>query len=616
MREKGISKTIMAAVIVVVLVVAGVGAYFLMKPGPEGEGETVEPATLTTGPHILPTGAVTSPYAQKIEVPPGYEVDHILQPTVISPTDVAIGPDGDIFVTEWGGHRILRVSPDGTVSTYAEVELTEPFLAFNSEGDLFVCEGENLVRISPTGEKSIASDIHASGMAFGPSGDLFVLCDEDIIRFTPEGDRSVFATGGLKGDIAVAPSGEVFIANHTVGKIFKVDRNGTVTTLASGYVLDAFNIGFDNEGNLYSNQDYFCRVSLEDGTLSSPILRAFNVVINWRPFVFDRSGDVIFICPTTNTVVKASLDSKRVISLVEGIGSSHALAVGSSGDLFMGASNSYPINPGKVVRISSDGSISDSATGFTTVHDITFDTSGNMYVSDFDYEGGKGGRLLKVAPDATTSTILSGNYDLHSLAFHPASGDFLAFELNDRRILRITAEGDMRVLPVDFGGEVLIADIALDQQGNLISLVVFEENYETGPVHRGLFRISPDNKVTLLANIDTPLATSEDDVFVGPSGDIFVVGPEEHPVFRMLRITPEGDVSVFARNLPFDTLSLTINQSGDIFFTCSAGLFKIAVNAPTPTPAEGIPIVHVVVGVVATVAAIGLAFALKRRASD
>lgn len=36
-------------------------------------------------------------------------------------------------------------------------------------------------------------------------------------------------------------------------------------------------------------------------------------------------------------------------------------------------------------------------------------------------------------------------------------------------------------------------------------------------------------------------------------------------------------------------------------------------NAPTPTPAEGIPIVHVVVGVIATVAVIGLAFALKRR---
>lgn len=38
MREKGISKTIMAAVIVVALVVAGVGAYFMLKGPEEGEG--------------------------------------------------------------------------------------------------------------------------------------------------------------------------------------------------------------------------------------------------------------------------------------------------------------------------------------------------------------------------------------------------------------------------------------------------------------------------------------------------------------------------------------------------------------------------------------------------
>jgi len=95
-------------------------------------------------------------------------------------------------------------------------------------------------------------------------------------------------------------------------------------------------------------------------------------------------------------------------------------------------------------------------------------------------------------------------------------------------------------------------------------------------VHRGLFRVTPDYEVILLANIDTPLATSEDDVCVGPTGDIFVVGPEEHPLFRMLRITRDGDVSIVARNLPFDTLSVTANRQGDIFFTCGAGLFRIS----------------------------------------
>ena len=117
-----------------------------------------------------------------------------------------------------------------------------------------------------------------------------------------------------------------------------------------------------------------------------------------------------------------------------------------------------------------------------------------------------------------------------------------------------------------------MADLVFDQQGDLIVLATFEDNYFTGPVHRGLYRVNPDYEVSLIANIDTEDATSEDDVFIHPSGDIFVVGPERHPDFRLLRITPEGDVSVVAQKLPFDTLSLAINQDGEVYFTCSTGL--------------------------------------------
>lgn len=297
-------------------------------------------------------------------------------------------------------------------------------------------------------------------------------------------------------------------------------------------------------------------------------------MINSRPFVFDRSGDIVFVGPTSNTVIKASLADKSVHCLVEGIGNSYALAVGPSGDIFMGACNAYPINPGKVVRIHLDGSISDHITGLNMIHDITFDTVGNMYICDFDDKGTS--RLLRVTPDGSISTIFSGGCYILSIVFHPQSGDILAFEQNESRILRISPGGDSLDLEVDFGAQVHNADLAIDQSGNLIVLVIFQEGHDTGPVHRGLFRITPDNKAILITDIDTPLATTEDDIFVHPLGDIFVVGPEEHPNFRLLRITPDGNISVVARKLPFDTLSLTINQEGEIFFTCSAGLFKVS----------------------------------------
>jgi hypothetical protein len=287
-------------------------------------------------------------------------------------------------------------------------------------------------------------------------------------------------------------------------------------------------------------------------------------------------GNVIFINPTTHIIVKVSPQDETVFYLVDAVGNSRALALGPSGNLFIGASGAFPLIPGRVVKITMDSIISDYATGFTTINDIVFDTSGNMYVSDVDYSVNSFGRLLKIDTSGSISTIFSGLYDLSSIVYDPSSGDIIGFETNQRKLVRITSEGDMQLLPVDFGGDELTADIALDQEGNIIVLVIFEENINTGPVHRGLYKVSPTYDVTLITNIDTPMATTEDDMFVHPSGDIFVVTVELHPDFQLLRISPDGDISVILRKLPYDTLSLVINQNGEMFFTCSAGLFKVS----------------------------------------
>jgi len=574
-------------IVTCILVVGLIALISCTTPAPT----TPPPSTPTTPPPSTPTApplpteptqtvtyeeetsAATPPFG--IEIAEGYEIQHILCPELLGPGDVDIGPNGDIFVTEWDGQRIARVGSDGTVSTYVQPDFFIWAMAFNSAGELFSFDGENIVKVSPTGDSNIfVPNIPFGGMAFGPNDELFVLSHGDLIRFTPDGERTVIATGVPGGDMAVSPSGEVFLANGMEGKIFKVDRSGVVTILTRGFVLDAFNIAFDNEGNLYTNQNRFAQVSLENGSLLEPLLWEYTHLINSRPFVFDRSGDIAFVGPTSNTVIKASLADQSVHCLVEGIGNSYALAIDPSGGIFMGASNAYPINPGRIVRIHPDGSISDHITGLNTIHDVTFDNAGNMYISDFDDRGTN--RLLKVTSDGSINTIFSGGYYILSIAFHPQSGDILAFEQNESRLLRISSAGDLLDLEVDFGGQVHTADLAMDQSGNLIVLVIFEEGHDTGPVHRGLFKITPDNETMFITDIDTPLATTEDDVFVHPSGDIFVIGPEEHPDFRLLRITPEGDISVVAQRLPFDTLSLAINKDGEIFFTCSAGLFKVS----------------------------------------
>lgn len=65
---------------------------------------------------------------------------------------------------------------------------------------------------------------------------------------------TAMATFNESGDTGVFTPG--VSANGIEGKIFRVDRDGVVTTLTSGFVLDAFNIAFDNEGNLCTNQSF------------------------------------------------------------------------------------------------------------------------------------------------------------------------------------------------------------------------------------------------------------------------------------------------------------------------------------------------------------------------
>lgn len=262
-----------------------------------------------------------------IEVPDGYMIQHILRPEILMPTDLAIGPSGDMYATEFNQHRIMKISADGTTITYVEGVQIENALAMDSEGNLFVEEGDKIVKFLPTWEKVIfASGIRTCDLAVGSSGNIFTTSGTELIRFTPEGSKSVVSSDipGC-GDIAVSPSGDVYLAYFPTGEIIKVDPEGNVSTLASGFAYDAFNIAFDNEGRLYQNQIYFTEVSLEDGSLSSPLLGEYTSALVSRPFKFDSSNNAIFIGPTTDTVVRVSLDGERVECLVDAIANSDAL---------------------------------------------------------------------------------------------------------------------------------------------------------------------------------------------------------------------------------------------------------------------------------------------------
>lgn len=510
-----------------------------------------------------------------IELLEGYEIRHLLQPGLINPTDVQVGPDGRIFVVEWQGTQILELGYDGSISTFLELEKPFNSLLVNSKGDLFVMQGEKLMKITPEKETSVYYETNApGGWVFDPQDNLYMIAGGELQKVSPEGEMSVIATGIENGRMAISPAGDIYIASGSEGCIHKVTKGGSYSSLTCNFVIDAFSIAFDSEGQLYQNQRYFTTVSLTDGSFSAPIMEEYNAVMNNRPFAFTPSGDIVLVGPSSGNAILASIDEGTAKVLVEGIGNATGMTLDSSGSAFLGAGNEYPLVPGKVVKILPDGSLSAYASGLANVRDLVMDDEGNLLVSDFGLEWEGGGRLIRISPAGVPEIVLSGFYDLGSLVYHPGTGDIFAFEQNSRELLRVPREGLVESIPIDFGGEVAGLDLALDTAGGLLALVMYvDDGMEQVP--SVVFRISAGYEPTLIRSIDSPVSISEDELAVDASGNIYVIGVEQSPYSRMIKISPEGDITLIAWHLPHSAQSLAISEAGELYFTCSAGLFKI-----------------------------------------
>ncbi len=84
-----------------------------------------------------------------------------------NPNDIALGPDGSLYIADLSNNRIRRVTPDGTISTFAGTGLTTwnaddlsalatnlpgpRSISFDSSGQLYVAAGVRIVRIDTNG---------------------------------------------------------------------------------------------------------------------------------------------------------------------------------------------------------------------------------------------------------------------------------------------------------------------------------------------------------------------------------------------------------------------------------------------------------------------------------
>jgi RHS repeat-associated protein len=241
--------------------------------------------------HVGPDGMITTVAGNGT---PGYGGDGgpAIQANLNVPRDVAVGPDGSLYIADEGNHRVRRVTPNGVITTVAgngycgeegdggpatQAQVCSPsWVATGPDGSLYISTfSYRIRRVDPDGLITTVAGNGTNGrkgdggpatqaqltttydIAVGPDGSLYIAVGNDdsrIRRVSPDGLITTVAGSGSLGYggdwgvatqadfqsekwVAMAPDGSLYIADSENHRIRRVSPDGLVMTVAGNGIF-------------------------------------------------------------------------------------------------------------------------------------------------------------------------------------------------------------------------------------------------------------------------------------------------------------------------------------------------------------------------------------------
>lgn len=459
---------------------------------------------------------------------------------------VTVAPDGTVFFTARGSHRVFALNPGGEVRPVAGsgvkgftgdggsallASLNDPFgVAVDAAGNLYIADAGN----------------HRIRRVDAATGNISTFAGTGSGRYTGDGGPAAEATLFWPYGLAFDVNGNLFVADSSNNVVRKIATDGVITTIAG-----------NNRGAFAGDGGPATAASL-----NSPYGVAFDSAGSL--YIADRSNHRIRRVATDGTITTylgAGSSSFRdgVPAAQALISEPYAVAVDSAGNLYVADNGNRRIrkaapNGGNVSTIAGNGNLSPVADGGpanatpTTAHGVAVDALGNVYIAD-----GQNNRLRKVDAASQRISTAAGN---GQPTYGGDPGDATRAVLNAPTGLATD------------GKSLFIADTdnhrvrKLDLESGRISLYAGtgEGNY------------SGDNGPALAARLNRPMGLSLD-----PQGNLYIADYRNH---RIRRVTPEGVISTVAGtgsggtgadNVPatqsalYDPIDVAADASGNLY---------------------------------------------------
>jgi uncharacterized protein (TIGR03437 family) len=528
---------------------------------------------------------------------------------LLTPRNVATDASGAVYISEFEGHRVRRVTPDGRIATVAgtgvagfrgdggaaaTAQLGFPAgLAVDRSGAVLVADSQNnrIRRIVPGGTITTALGGAASATALSTplaiavdlAGTIFVVDSTNVARsfssagvwadvagvgspgFSGDGGPATAAQLTAARDLAIDVAGNLYIADGM--RVRRVDWRGTIQTVAGdGYVR-----------------------AVGDGSAAGSALLLQPLAVT-----LDYAGNLYI----------ADSGTERVRQVTPA-GTMRTLAgTGLAGAGLDTAAILSPLNSPMGVALAPDGSIAIADTYNHRIRVVTADGSIRTVAGD-----GKGG----IGPEAQPP-LLTQLRGPRSICFDRA-GTLYIVDTSNHRVLRApvggvvqTAAGNGSPGDAGDGGVARLAQLnqpsacAVDTSGNLFIADTLSHRIRKvtpgGTISTvagtGNASFSGDDASATTAALNAPRGVAVDD-----AGDIFIADTANH---RIRQVTPDGAIHTIAGAGPAGLAGdggaaetallnapagLVLDGAGDLYFADSGNnrvrrLVPARVLAPPP----------------------------------